>query len=75
MIFFKKVDYDFEASFMDLGPTGHAEITSANILFDFNFSIDMNSGNATLHSFDIGKVGYGKKSKFFKLKFTDLIFV
>jgi len=42
---------------MDLGPTGHAEITTDNILFSFHFSLDMASGNATLHSFDIAKVG------------------
>ncbi|XP_065336418.1 uncharacterized protein LOC135937237 [Cloeon dipterum] len=50
-----KVDYDFEATFMDLGPTGHAEIFANDIIFGFSFSLDMGSPNATatLHSFDI----------------------
>lgn len=67
------MDYDFEASFMDLGPTGHAEITTANILFDFSFSVDMFSGIATLHSFDIGKVGCDFKLPFFRVNFFNKI--
>ncbi|XP_059478698.1 uncharacterized protein LOC132198601 [Neocloeon triangulifer] len=50
-----KADYDFQATFMDLGPTGHAEIFANDILFGFSFSFDMNIANATatLHSFEI----------------------
>jgi hypothetical protein len=53
-------DYFFEATFMDLGPTGEAVGVIKDTRMDFTMIIDLTTGKATLveDDFNISDVGY-----------------
>jgi len=56
---FAQFDYFFEATFMDLGPTGEAVGVIENTRLAFTMVIDLATGTATLieDEFDIADVG------------------